>query len=100
MEKIHQKQNLNNFSKIPYSKASINKEKFKLSIPFSKQNNIKLRNDSIKDTLEGSMIEAQTINNLKYYRNDIKIRLFLYVIYWNKNHLKKFLFHSLIKNTI
>ena len=66
MEKIHQKQNLNNFSKIPYSKASINKEKFKLSIPFSKQNNIKLRNDSIKDTLEGSMIEAQTINNLKY----------------------------------
>ena len=66
MEKIHQKQNLNNFSKIPYSKASINKEKFKLSIPFSKPNNIKLRNDSIKDTLEGSMIEAQTINNLKY----------------------------------
>ena len=66
MEKIHQKQNLNNFSKIPYSKASINKEKFKLSIPFSKPNNIKLRNDSIKDTLEGSIIEAQTINNLKY----------------------------------
>ena len=66
MEKIHQKQNLNNFSKIPYSKASINKEKFKLSIPFSKPNNIKLRNDSIKDTLEGSMIEAQTINYLKY----------------------------------
>ena len=66
MEKIHQKQNLNNFSKIPYSKASINKEKFKLSIPLSKPNNIKLRNDSIKDTLEGSMIEAQTINNLKY----------------------------------
>jgi hypothetical protein len=69
MEKIHQKQNLNNFSKIPYSKASINKEKFKLSIPFSKQNNIKLRNDSIKDTLEGSMIEAQTINYLKYSEN-------------------------------
>ena len=69
MEKIHQKQNLNNFSKIPYSKASINKEKFKLSIPFSKPNNIKLRNDSIKDTLEGSMIEAQTINNLKYSEN-------------------------------
>ena len=66
MEKIHQKQNLNNFSKIPYSKASINKEKFKLSIPFSKPNNIKLRNDSMKDTLQGSMIEAQTINNLKY----------------------------------
>ena len=69
MEKIHQKQNLNNFSKIPYSKASINKEKFKLSIPFSKPNNIKLRNDSIKDTLEGSMIEAQTINYLKYSEN-------------------------------
>ena len=66
MGKIHQKQNLNNFSKIPYSKASINKEKFKLSIPFSKPNNIKLRNDSMKDTLQGSMIEAQTINNLKY----------------------------------
>ena len=69
MEKIHQKQNLNNFSKIPYSKASINKEKFKLSIPLSKPNNIKLRNDSIKDTLEGSMIEAQTINYLKYSEN-------------------------------
>ena len=69
MEKIHQKQNLNNFSKIPYSKASINKEKFKISIPFSKPNNIKLRNDSIKDTLEGSMIEAQTINYLKYSEN-------------------------------
>ena len=48
-----------NISKIPYSKLSVNKETLKLSKPYSK--NTKLKNDSIKNTFDGSNFESQTL---------------------------------------
>ena len=57
-----------NISKIPYSKLSMNKETLKLSKPYSKNTKLKIKNDSIKDTFDGSNYESQTLpyqENLK-----------------------------------
>ena len=81
-----------NISKIPYSKISMNKETLKLSKPYLKNNKLKIKSDSIKDTFDVSNIESQTLvyqrlqDNLKnsnYYsfgQPDNKSNIFTYSI--------------------
>ena len=69
-----------NISKIPYTKTSIHKISLDLSIPVYKKNTLKNKNDSInKDTVEGSIIETQTLAFNQDSLNNTKVTL-------NKNH--------------
>ena len=81
-----------NISKIPYSKTSINKNSLKLS----KNYNLKIKSDSIKDTLYGSVVESQNPDNIKnsrlinskeysFSKNDNKFNIFSYSLKNSKN---------------
>ena len=63
MKKSYTKQKAN-ISKIPYSKTSINTNLLKLS----KNYNGKIKNDSIKETLSGTVGDSQNLENLKNFR--------------------------------
>ena len=52
-----------NISRIPISKYSINKLSLQLSQPFSKKCKFKPKNDSLKDTVDGTIAESQTYHN-------------------------------------
>ena len=52
-----------NISRIPISKNSINKLSLQLSQPFSKKCKFKPKNDSLKDTVDGTIAESQTYHN-------------------------------------
>jgi len=90
-----------NISKIPYSKISMNKETLKLSKPYLKNNKLKIKSDSIKDTFDGSNIESQTLlyqqpqDNLKnsncysFGQPDNKFNIFTYSIKNSINHRNK-----------
>ena len=81
-----------NISKIPYSKTSINKNSLKLS----KNYNLKIKSDSIKDTLYGSVVESQNPDNIKnsrlinskeysFSKNNNKFNIFSYSLKNSKN---------------
>ena len=91
MKKSYAKQKTN-ISKIPYSKTSINKNSLKLS----KNYNLKIKSDSIKDTLYGSVVESQNPDNIKnsrlinskeysFSKNDNKFNIFSYSLKNSKN---------------
>jgi hypothetical protein len=73
MKKILTKQN-SQISKIPYSKTSIYKVALDLSIPRSKKNQLRNKNDSI-NTVEGSSFGNQTLAYNQDTLNDTKLTL-------------------------
>ena len=68
-------------SKIPFSKNIKGKESLELSKPLYKKNKLKIKNDSIKDTVDGSCIESQTGGQHGQFEESLKSSKFT-----NKNN--------------